>query len=99
MWIKIKQKLSIKLVKLARKLYPENPEVTAFFARLLVDRMIYGKSIIRVEPDGTEYITFQDKTRPKYKPDATTIEILKNRSEDMNIIKELRKQGLDSETE
>jgi hypothetical protein len=44
-------------VRLARKIHPRNPEITAFIMQCVMDEMIYGKSIVRVGPkDVTEEV-------------------------------------------
>ena len=47
----LRWKLSNKLVSLARKIYPENPEVKAFWMDLMADQMITGQAIVRVKPE------------------------------------------------
>lgn len=44
--------LAMILVRLAQKIYPESPAVTAFYIQMMQDEMIYGKSIVRIEPKG-----------------------------------------------
>ena len=43
--------LSLELVKFAKYLWPENPEVNKFYADLLYDLMITGKYITRISPE------------------------------------------------
>ena len=50
-WYNFRWKLSNILIDLARKIYPNNPEVEAFWTDLIVDQMIYGKAITRVNPE------------------------------------------------
>ncbi len=56
-WYNFRWRLSNLFVKIATKIYPENPEVIAFFMKLIQDEMIYGKSVIRVEPGEFEKAT------------------------------------------
>lgn len=49
-WYELRKRLSNGFVWVARKIYPENPEVFAFFMKTSMDAMIYGRSIIRVDP-------------------------------------------------
>jgi len=51
-WYNFRWKLSNVLVKSARLVYPENPEVNAFFMKLLMDQAVCGKSVVRVDPSG-----------------------------------------------
>jgi hypothetical protein len=46
-WHQIRWKVSNLLVKMARFIHPENPEVMAFYTQLLLDQMIYGRAIAR----------------------------------------------------
>lgn len=41
--------LSVKLVKLASKLYPKNPDVMKFYQQMMMDIAIMGTSITRVD--------------------------------------------------
>jgi hypothetical protein len=47
-WYNLRWKLSNKLVWLARKIHPENPEVKAFWMDVMADQMITGQAIVRV---------------------------------------------------
>lgn len=38
------------LVSLARLIHPRNPEVEAFSMQLMMDQLIYGRSVVRVNP-------------------------------------------------
>jgi len=49
-WFQFRRRLSNWFLWLAKKIYPENPEVWAFFCKIMVDTMITGQSIVRVEP-------------------------------------------------
>lgn len=42
--------LAMKLVRLAQWIYPESEAVKAFYMQLIADEMIYGKSVIRINP-------------------------------------------------
>jgi hypothetical protein len=56
-WRQIRWKVSNALLDLARWIYPENPEVKAFFMQMVMDQMIAGKAVMRVDPhrfDGKE---------------------------------------------
>ena len=35
---------------LARKIYPKNPEILAFWMDIMMDELIYGKSVIKIDP-------------------------------------------------
>ena len=48
-WYKFRQRLSNWLLFLAKKAYPENPKVRAFFLKQMTDAMIYGGSIQHVD--------------------------------------------------
>ena len=49
-WHDIRWKLSNYFVRAATWIYPENPEVKAFFMQSMIDQMIYGQSVIRIDP-------------------------------------------------
>ena len=49
-WYDLRWRLSILFVRVAYKIYPKNPEVTAFWMDLVMDHMITGKSIVRINP-------------------------------------------------
>ena len=49
-WHDLRWKLSNALVWLARRVYPRNPEVNAFLMQVMTDQMIYGQSVVRVNP-------------------------------------------------
>ena len=49
----IRIRLARILVKLAKKIDPESPEVNDFYMKLFTDQMIYGKSIVRINPVDT----------------------------------------------
>ena len=42
--------MAMKLVRLAQWIYPESEAVKAFIMQLVVDQMIYGKSVTRINP-------------------------------------------------
>lgn len=58
----LRMKLSFLLVKLATKIYPDSPVVREFHMKAMMDELIYGGSITRIDPkeiykeneDGTE---------------------------------------------
>lgn len=50
-WYQLRWKLSFYLVKLARKVYPDNPDVKAFYLQAMTDQMIYGRHVVRVHPE------------------------------------------------
>lgn len=50
-WYQLRWKLSNLFVEIGRKIYPENPEVMAFYVKVMSDQMIYGGSVVRVAPD------------------------------------------------
>lgn len=49
-WHNIRWKLSNAVVRLARWIYPENPEVKAFLMQVMTDQLIYGQAVTRVAP-------------------------------------------------
>ena len=49
-WHNIRWKLSNFAVRVARWIYPENPEVKAFFMQIMIDQMIYGQTVTRIDP-------------------------------------------------
>ena len=49
-WFQLRRKLSNWFLWLAKKTYPENPEVWAFLSKVTMDIMITGQSITRVDP-------------------------------------------------
>ena len=49
-WYQLRMKLSFWLVSIAKKVYPENPKVKAFFMKCMMDSMVYGGSITRIDP-------------------------------------------------
>ena len=49
-WYELRWKLSNLFVRIARRIYPENPEVTAFYVQTMTDQLIYGQSIVRIGP-------------------------------------------------
>lgn len=52
-WHQFRWRISSWLVRLAQKIYPKNPDVTAFYTQVMVDQAIYGKSVVRINPDAT----------------------------------------------
>ena len=42
--------LAMKFVRLAQWIYPESEAVKAFYMQLIVDEMIYGETVVRVNP-------------------------------------------------
>ena len=48
-WYQFRHRLSSFLVRIARKIHPENPDVMAFYAQLMMDQMLYGSAIVRQE--------------------------------------------------
>ena len=48
-WFQIRWKLSNVVAHLARSIYPENPEVKAFYIKMMTDKMIYGQAITRID--------------------------------------------------
>lgn len=44
-WYQLRWKLSNLFVEIGRKIYPENPEVMAFYMQVMHDRMIYGNYV------------------------------------------------------
>lgn len=49
-WYELRKRLSDFFLRLAKRLYPESPNIKAFFVKQYVDAMIYGGSITRVDP-------------------------------------------------
>lgn len=52
-WYNFRWKLSNFFVKIGQKIYPENPEVKAFWLQIISDQMIYGNSVVRINPKET----------------------------------------------
>jgi hypothetical protein len=50
-WYNLRWKVSNALVRMANRVYPKNPEVTAFWMQAMSDQMIYGHSVVRVKPE------------------------------------------------
>jgi hypothetical protein len=50
-WYQFRWKLSNFFVRIARRIYPENPEVTAFYMQTMTDQLIYGQSIVSIGPE------------------------------------------------
>lgn len=50
LWYQLRWKLSNLLVWVARKVYPQNPETTAFYMETLTDQLIAGRAVVRVDP-------------------------------------------------
>jgi hypothetical protein len=46
----LRLRLSSALVRLAKRIYPRNPEVDAFLAQRAIDQMTYGLSVSIVSP-------------------------------------------------
>ena len=42
--------LANRLAKLARRIYPQSEEAMAFYMDVMTDALIYGKSVVRVNP-------------------------------------------------
>ena len=42
--------IGVKLVRLAQRIHPESDAVKAFYTQLLIDEMIHGQSLVRVDP-------------------------------------------------
>lgn len=49
-WYQFRWKLSNLFLWIAKKIYRENPDVWAFFSKITMDKMITGKSFVRVDP-------------------------------------------------
>jgi len=52
-WYQLRWKLSNLLMRMANRVYPENPEVFAFMMKIMMDQMITGGSIVRIDPRNT----------------------------------------------
>ena len=50
-WYQLRWKLSNLFVEIGRRIYPENPEVMAFYMQMMSDQMIYGNAITRIDPE------------------------------------------------
>lgn len=48
---KLREWIAWILVKIAQKIYPESDAVKAFYLQLYHDQIIYGKSIVRINPE------------------------------------------------
>ena len=49
-WYNARWKASNFFVKIGMKIYPDNPEVKAFIVQQILDQMICGQSITRIDP-------------------------------------------------
>lgn len=49
-WYEFRRKLSTFFVRIARRIHPQNPDVTAFHLQLMSDAMIYGRAVVRMDP-------------------------------------------------
>ena len=43
--------IAMKLVRLGHRIYPDSPDVVAFYSQLIVDQLIHGQCITRVSPE------------------------------------------------
>ncbi len=59
-WYQLRRRLSNVFLWLAKKTYPENPEVWAFMCKQIMDLAIYGQTVTRVSPSEWHEIE-QDK--------------------------------------
>jgi len=50
-YYQLRWKLSNFIIHIAKIIYPENPEIKAFFLKIIMDYMILGESIIRINPE------------------------------------------------
>ncbi len=62
-WYQFRKKLCKWLVDLARWVEPRSPEINAFYVQQMLDMMITGCSITRIDP-----MTAQWETVPEEKP-------------------------------
>ena len=51
-WYNFRHRLSNILLSMAKKVYPENPDVWAFYLKQMMDAAIYGGSITHVDYTG-----------------------------------------------
>lgn len=49
-WYQLRWQLSNLILKIARLVYPPNPDVWAFMVQCQMDMMVTGKAITRVDP-------------------------------------------------
>jgi len=61
-WYNIRWRISNLFVHIARIIDPGNPEVKAFYMQRITDALIYGKSIIRVNPEHIHIVDQKDET-------------------------------------
>jgi hypothetical protein len=61
-WHQVRWRLSNIFVRIAKKIYPENPEVMAFFIKQMTDLAIYGGSITHID--------YKDFANKSFKKDA-----------------------------
>lgn len=47
---KFREWVAMKLVRLAQWVYPDSEAVKAFYMQLIHDQIIYGKSVVRMDP-------------------------------------------------
>ena len=49
-WFQFRWRLSNFLLKLVDKIQPKNPDVYAFYLQAMMDQIIYGKHVVRINP-------------------------------------------------
>ena len=65
-WHNFRWRLSNSIVRLAMWVYPENPEVKAFFMKSMIDQMIYGQAVIMLNPETMSKPIKKDKKKKYY---------------------------------
>ena len=48
-WYNFRHRLSNILLSMAKKVYPENPDVLAFYLKQITDAMIYGGCVTHID--------------------------------------------------
>lgn len=49
-WYQFRRHLSNVFINIGRKIYPQNPEIQAFWLELMLDSAITGKGVVRIDP-------------------------------------------------
>lgn len=62
-WYQLRWKLANALIRLARWISPVNPSLHAWTAEAIMDQMVYGQHIVRVDPfsDEAREVTHQEQ--------------------------------------
>jgi len=50
-WYEFRKRVARRLVRIAARVYPQSPEVNAFYTKMMVDTMITGGAFCHVKPN------------------------------------------------